>query len=175
MVTTRAGERLNGLDIAELGQYIDDVKADTAKADRHPDVIARWVGGTRAEVTSALGGPPVYIGGDDDPGAMGMLLRALAACDIEVIVTRATLMGIEIQNLSIEVKGFFNVAPYLDIETPEGAGYQLASMEVQMRTKGTPPTPDQIAGLRAALHDSPVGDTLRRHVPVAIELDVSTT
>lgn len=174
MVTTRAGERLNGLDIAELGQYIDDVKADAAKADRNPDVIARWVGGTRAEVTSALGGPPVYIGGDHDPGAMGMLLRALAACDIEVIVTRATLMGIEIQDLSIEVKGFFNVAPYLDIETPEGAGYQLASMEVQMRTKGTPPTPDQIDGLRAALQDSPVGDTLRRHVPVTIDLNVTS-
>ena len=62
-MSTRAGGRLNGLDIAELGQYIDAVKADTAKADRNPDVIARWVGGTRAEVTSALGGPPVYIGG----------------------------------------------------------------------------------------------------------------
>jgi len=174
MVTTREGERLNGLDIAELSQYIDDVKAEAAKADRNPDVIARWVGGTRAEVTSALGGPPVYIGGDHDPGAMGMLLRALAACDIEVIVTRATLMGIEIQDLSIEAKGFFNVAPYLGVETPEGAGYQLASMEVQMRTKGTPPTPEQVDGLRAALHASPVGDTLRRHVPVTIELRVTS-
>ena len=56
-------------------------------------VTARWVGGTRAEVTSSVGGAPVYMGGDDDPSAMGMLLRSLVACDIEVVVTRATMLG----------------------------------------------------------------------------------
>ena len=84
MVATRSGQRLNGLDVDELRAYIDSVKADAAQADRDPTVVARWVGGTRAEVVSTLGGPAVYMGGDDDPSAMGMLLRGLAACDIEV-------------------------------------------------------------------------------------------
>jgi uncharacterized OsmC-like protein len=170
MVTTKVERRLNGLDVDELHEYIDAVKSDSTKADRKPDVIARWVGGTRAEITSPLGGAPVYMGGDDDPSAMGMVLRALTACDIEVIVTRATLMGIEIEDLSIEAKGYFNVTSYLGVEAPIGAGYQSASLDVRMKTKGA--TADQVAELRAALESSPVGDTLERHVPVTVALHV---
>ena len=172
MVTTRTGRRLNGLDIDELREYIDGVTADAAQADRDPTVVARWVGGTRAEVVSTLGGPPVYMGGDDDPSAMGILLRALAACDIEVVVTRATLLGIEIEDLSIEARGYFNVARYLGVEARQGAGYQRASYSVHLKTKGGA-SPEQVADLKAALDASPVGDTFERNVPVTFELDVS--
>ena len=172
MVATRSGQRLNGLDVDELRAYIDSVTADTAQADRDPTVVARWVGGTRAEVVSTLGGPPVYMGGDEDPSAMGMLLRGLAACDIEVVVTRATLLGLEIEDLAIEAKGYFNVARYLGVEARPGAGYQRASYTVHLKTKGGA-TPAQVAELKAALEASPVGDTLERNVPVSFELDVS--
>jgi len=50
MVTTRTGQRLNGMDVDELREYIDSVTADAAQADRDPMVTARWVGGNRAEV-----------------------------------------------------------------------------------------------------------------------------
>src|SRR5438876_10990929 len=99
-MVVKQGTRLNGTDVEELREYIDSVKADATRADREPQVVARWVGGTRAEVVSTLGGPPVYMGGDDDPSAMGMLLRALAACDIEVVVTRATPRGVELAALT---------------------------------------------------------------------------
>jgi hypothetical protein len=77
VATTRTGQRLNGMDVDELREYIDSVTADAAQADRDPMVTARWVGGNRAEVTSTLGGPPLYMGGDHDPSAMGILLRPL--------------------------------------------------------------------------------------------------
>ena len=172
MTTTRTGRRLNGMDVDELREYIDAVTADAAQADRDPTVVARWVGGTRAEVVSTLGGPPVYMGGDDDPSAMGILLRALAACDIEVVVTRATLLGIEIEDLSIEAQGYFNVARYLGVEAHSGAGYQRASYAVHLKTKGGA-SPEQVADLKAALEASPVGDTFERNIPVTFELDVS--
>jgi len=172
MVTTQSGLRLNGMDVDELREYIDSVGADAAQADRDPTVVARWVGGTRSEVVSTLGGPPVYMGGDDDPSAMGMLLRALAACDIEVIVTRATLLGLEIEDLTIEARGYFNVARYLGVEARAGAGYQRASYVVHMKTKGEA-TQQQVADLQAALEASPVGDTFERNVPITFELDVS--
>jgi uncharacterized OsmC-like protein len=170
--TTRTGQRLNGMDVDELREYIDSVAADGTQADRDPTVTARWVGGTRAEVVSTLGGAPVYMGGDDDPSAMGILLRALAACDIEVVATRATLLGIEIEDLTIEATGYFNVARYLGVEAPSGAGYQRASYTVHLKTKGGA-SPEQIADLNAALEASPVGDTFERNVPVSFEFDVS--
>jgi uncharacterized OsmC-like protein len=171
-MATQIGQRLNGMDVDELRGYIDSVTADSAQADRDPTVIARWVGGTRAEVVSTLGGPPVYMGGDDDPSAMGILLRSLAACDVEVVVTRATLLGIEIEDLTIEAKGYFNVARYLGVEAPEGAGYQHVSYLVHLKTKGGA-SPQQVAELTAALEASPVGNTFERSVPVSFELDVS--
>jgi len=172
VVTTQTGQRLNGMDVDELREYIDSVTADGAQADRDPTVTARWVGGTRAEVVSTQGGAPVYMGGDDDPSAMGILLRALAACDIEVVATRATLLGIEIEDLTIEAKGYFNIARYLGVEAPSGAGYQRASYTVHLKTKRGA-SPEQIAGLSAALEASPVGDTFQRNVPVSFEFDVS--
>jgi uncharacterized OsmC-like protein len=172
VVTTQTSQRLNGMDVDELREYIDSVALDGTHADRDPEVTARWVGGTRAEVISTLGGAPVYMGGDDDPSAMGILLRALAACDIEVIATRATLLGIEIEDLRIEAKGYFNVARYLGVDSPHGAGYQRASYSVHLKTKGGA-SPEQIADLQAALEASPVGDTFERNVPVSFEFEVS--
>jgi uncharacterized OsmC-like protein len=103
---------------------------------------------------------------------MGILLRALAACDIEVVVTRATLLGIEIEDLTIEATGYFNVAGYLGVQAPSGAGYQRVSYMVRLKTKRGA-SPEQIADLRAALQASPVGDTFERNVPVSFEFEVS--
>ena len=171
MVTVRGGTELNGVDADELRAYIDSVRADATRADREPTVIARWVGGTRAEVVSTLGGPPVYMGGDEDPSAMGMLLRALAACDVEVIVNRAALLGVEIEDLTIEAHGYFNVARYLGVDAPEGAGYQHASYTARLKTKVA--TQEQIAEIRSALEASPVGDTFERRIAVSFELEVT--
>lgn len=172
MVTTRTGQRLNGMDVDELREEIESVRADAAQGDRNPTVTARWVGGTRSEVTSSVGGAPIYMGGDDDPSAMGMLLRSLGACDIEVVVTRATMLGLEIEELAIEAKGYFNVARYLGVEGPTGAGYQRARYTVRLKTKAGA-TAEQIAELRTALEASPVGDTFDQHVPVSFELEVT--
>lgn len=164
--------RLNGLDVAELQEYVASVEGDATQADRDPVVIGTWVGGTRSEITSPLGGPVVYMGGPDDPSAMGMLLRALAACDIEVIATRATLMGIEIKELSVEARGHFNVGRYLGVDRGEGAGLQRVSYVVRLRTTA-PLTAEQAATLEAAVAASPVGDTFGRQVALGFELELA--
>jgi len=171
MASVETGARVNGLDVAELREFIESVEADRSNADREAAISARWIGGLRSAATSKLGGPTVFMGGDDDPGAMGMLLRCLAACDIEVVVTKATLLGIHIEELTIEVTGDFNVARYLGIGHHESSGYRGISYVVHLRTSGA--TTEQIGEIRAALEASPVADTLARAVPVKLALDVA--
>ncbi|MDP8904293.1 MAG: OsmC family protein [Chloroflexota bacterium] len=172
MVASQKGQRRNGVEVAELQEYIDSVRADPTRADRDPVVIARWVGGTRAEVVSSLGGPPVYMGGDEDPSAMGMLLRALAACDVEVVVNRAALLGVEIAELTVEARGHFNVQRYLGLPADDGPGYQRVSYTIRLRTRGA--SEEQLAEIRRACElGSPVGDTLARSVALTAEFDVS--
>lgn len=172
MDATAPRQRINGVDVAELREYIDAVARNAAHADRDPVVIARWVGGTRAEVVSTAGGPPVYMGGDDDPSAMGMLLRTLAACDIEVVVNRASLLGVEIEELSVEARGHFNIKQYLGLAAGFGPGYERVAYAIRLKTKGA--TPEQLAAIRdACRNDSPVGDTLERRVPLTVEFEAS--
>jgi uncharacterized OsmC-like protein len=171
MASVQVGLRVNGLDVAELREQIAAIEADRAAGDREASITTRWVGGLRSAATSSFGGPTVFMGGDEDPGAMGMLLRALAACDVEVIVTRASLLGLRLDSLWIEVRGSFNVAPYLGLASADGAGYQRISFVVHINAPEA--TPEQIEELRNALGVSPVGETLTRRVPVTFELDVA--
>jgi len=172
MVPEGVVETINGVDVGELRDYIDAVKADETQADRNPTVVAQWVGGTRAEVTSALGGPPTYIGGDDDPSAMGMLLRCLAACDVEVIANRAALLGVQIQELSVEASGYYNIQRYLGLAAAHGPGHQRIAYTIRLKTSGA--TAEQLDAIRhACIEDSPIGQTLERTVPVTFEFEAS--
>jgi uncharacterized OsmC-like protein len=165
-------ERLNGINARHLREYIDSCAQDPSRADRDPVVVGRWVGGTRAEVVSSAGGPPVYMGGPDDPSALGMLLRTLAACDIEVIANKATLLGVEIDELSIEVRGHANVSRYLGLKFPAGPGYEAVDYTVKLKTRGA--TDEQLAEIRnACVIGSPVGDSLERKVPVRLNFEAS--
>ena len=172
MVSSDTARRVNGIDTGVLRGYIDAVAADETRADRDPVVIARWLGGTRAEVVSTLGGPPVYMGGDDDPSAMGMLLRTLAACDIEVVANTAALLGIEIEDLSVEARGYFNIKRYLGLEADNDPGYQWITYTVRLKTKGA--SPEQLDAIKhACIATSPVGATLEKVLPLKMELEAS--
>ena len=164
---------INGVDVGEFTEYVESCRLDPAQADRNPVVVARWVGGGRAEVTSSLGGPPVYMGGPNDPSALGMVLRSLAACDVEIVATKAAALGVEIAELSVEARGYANVARYLGLETEVSPGYQNISYKIQLKTKGGV-TPEQLEEIRhACLEGSPVADTLQRPVPVSMELEAT--
>lgn len=163
---------INGVDVGELREYIESCRLDPARADRNPVVVARWVGGNRAEVTSSLGGPPVYMGGPDDPSALGMVLRSLAACDVEVVANKAAVLGVHIEELSVEARGYANVGRYLGLESEAGPGYQSVGYKIRLKTKGA--TPEQLEAIRrACLEGSPVADTLQRPLPVELEFEAS--
>jgi uncharacterized OsmC-like protein len=161
-------QQINGMDVDELRGVAAAAAADPRKADRDPVVRARWLGGDLAELTMASGGAPVYIGGDDAPGAMRMLLMSMAACDVDVIASRASLLGIEIESLSVEATGHFNVQRYLGLDVPVGPGYERIGYTVRLKTRGA--TPEQLEDLRVACEaDSPVVDTLKREVEITLD------
>lgn len=159
---------INGIDVAQLRGYIEACRRDPARADRDPVVVGRWLGGTRAEVAAVGGGPAVYMGGPADPSALGMLLRTLAACDIEVVANRAALLGVEIVDLSIEVAGHANVNRYLGLDGASGPGFERIEYTIRLTTRGA--TEEQLAQIRTACEEgSPVGDTLTRQVHLSLD------
>jgi uncharacterized OsmC-like protein len=169
MTETMTRAELNGMDPDALRTLVAKVNHDRTRADRDPIVTARWTGGDTSEVTFASGETPVRFV-DGGPSAMKMLLATLVACDVDLVSTRATLLGVEIESLSVQATGHFNVARYLGVEPAVGPGYERIASRVILRTRNA--TPSQLDELQRACEDaSPVSDTLRRGPRLSLEFE----
>ncbi|HUY52928.1 MAG TPA: OsmC family protein [Streptosporangiaceae bacterium] len=160
---------LNQVDVTDLKAYIGEASAAPELADRQPQVIARWVGDSRARIT--INEVSMHLGGGGELNPMQALLGSLAACDVDVVATHASLLGIEITELWVEASGRFHVARYLGLDSEQPPGYQHIDYTVHLRVRQA--TEEQIARLRRQCETgSPVGDTLTRPVPATLTLDV---
>ena len=162
-------EVLNGVNVRELRDYIAECERNPAEAERNPKIVAKWVGGSRAQVD--FGGSVVHMGGDQDPSAMKMLLACLAACDVEVLATHASLLGIQVESLEIEASGHFNIRRLLGLEGV-GPGYDRAGYTVRIRAPGA--SDEQVVRLKEMCErGSPVGDSFARSLPLALQFEVA--
>jgi uncharacterized OsmC-like protein len=169
MATIVKDLRLNGIDVAAKRQEQEQARREPAAFDQHARLTAYWVGGTRARVE--MDDLITYIGGNGEPDAMPALLAALAACEIEVIALHAALLGIPLEQASVEAEGYFNIAAYLGVEDAPGSGYQTVRLTARLRAPDA--DPEQISRLRRQVeHGSPVGDSLARAVSVDVELEL---
>lgn len=162
---------VNGINVENLNDYVDRIRQDRSVADRNFLAVAHWEGETRSRV-DVDGRKSLSLGGNDEFSAMHAVLGALAACDIEVIATHAALVGLEIRDLRVEARGDFNVASLLGVESPTDAAYEAITYKVVMDAPGA--SQEQIDRLRQACESSsPVGDSLRKAIPVTFEFESS--
>ncbi len=160
---------LNGMNVESLKNYVEGVRSDPSKGDRAPVVVAHWEGRGRARVESD-GRKSLNVGGDDEFSAMAAVLGMLAACDVEVVSTHATLIGLELKDLRVEARGHFNIATLLGVEAPGDAAYDEISYKVVVDAPSA--TDDQIQYLKERCErSSPVGDTLRKPIPLSLEFE----
>lgn len=152
---------LNGNDVEEMIAYRDGIRDDPRKAERRPSLTAEWTGGDRSHVTIA--GKTLEVNEPGRLGPMQLVLAAIASCEVDVIASACTLMGVPIEKLTVEARGEFDVRTYLGIEGGPPSGYDSIAIVARLRAPSL--TEAQIARLRRAIeHESPVGDTLARQV-----------
>ena len=159
---------------------IDAVAGLVGKIQEEPDVAAtkwnavvKWKGGFRSEATIREFAPiasdePGALGGTDSgPNPVEQILAAYGNCLAVGYAANATVAGIEIRDLSIELEGDLDLHTFLGLK--EGnAGYDNIVVKVNIDTNASPEA-------LQALHDkvsntSPVGHTIGREIPVKIEL-----
>ncbi len=157
---------LNGMDETEMAAAIAEVRTDPARAERHPRLVAEWVGADRSR--ARISGKTLEVNGPGQMDPMQLVLAALASCEIDVIVTHATLMGVAIEALEVHVDAHFDVRTYLGLDGPP-PGYDRLSLEVRLRAPGI--TQEQIRRLQDAIERySPVGATLTHGVRFAAHI-----
>ena len=165
---------LNGVDL-------DTMRLLMASLERNPDHASMswrahvdWVGGFRSLSKVRHFDPipsdePEAIGGTDNaPNPVEQLLAALGNCYVVGYAVNASVRGVEIRSLSIDVEGDLDLDVFMGLRKGD-AGFTAIRARVHLET-------DADADTVAALHEdvfggSPVGQTLATSVPVSVEFD----
>ncbi len=146
--------RVNGLDLAALGDVVEAIEKDASKAKVSFDVTTRWQGQTRSETTVdgfTLAGeriarshkivadePCELLGSDDAANPQELLMAAVNACMTVGYVAGAALKGITLNSLEIRTKGTLDLRGFLGLDDRVPPGYQAIDYEVSISGDGTP-------------------------------------
>jgi len=164
---------LNEVDIDAVADLVGKIQEEPDVAATKWNAVVKWKGGFRSEATIREFAPiasdePGALGGTDSgPNPVEQILAAYGNCLAVGYAANATVAGIEIKDLSIELEGDLDLHTFLGLK--EGnAGYDNITVKVNIDTDASPEALQE-------LHDkvsntSPVGHTLGRAIPVKIEL-----
>ena len=175
----------NGVDLAQVQQYVEGVKADPAMAQVRFVANSRWDGGTRADITVS----DLYVGGQsavpnrhftvrtDEPGALGgtdqaqnpaeLLAVALCGCLTAGIATNAALFGTELEGCEVSVAIDWNMLGILGLD--RSVPTQASGIHYTVKLKGK--DKEALRRSKETLdRKSAVLNTLKNAIPVTTDL-----
>jgi len=170
-MTTTADGQLNQVNLGAVGALVDKIKQRPSAAETKWSAEVRWTGAFRSEATVRSFAPvasdePKGLGGTDSaPNPVEQLLSALGNCLAVGYAANASVAGIEIRDLRIDLEGDLDLQTFLGLADGH-AGFSAIRVAVHLETGA-----DDAAV--AALHKkvaatSPVGQTLSKAIPVEI-------
>lgn len=180
----------NGIDVEQLVQTIDAIKADPGLAAFTFRARTSWREGSHsvAEIDGfthagepdrsraapfVLEGdePPVLLGRNNGPNAVELLLAALGFCYSVGFVANAAARGIQVEALSYEIEGDLDLRVFLGLGGAGRAGYE--AIRATATVKAPAASERELQELCDYVQEtSPVRDVLANPVPVATTLDV---
>jgi uncharacterized OsmC-like protein len=164
---------LNDVDLQAVGVLASSIIDEPGNAATGWSATVRWLGGFRSEASVRGFDPlpsdePAGLGGTDSaPNPVEQLLGALGNCLAVGYAANASAAGIELRDLRIELDGDLDLHTFLGL-ADGNAGFEHIRVAVHIDSDAAPHA-------IVALHEkvtatSPVGHTLRRAIPVDIEL-----
>jgi len=179
----------NGIDLAQLVETVEAIKADANLAAFTFRARSSWRGGTHN--VGEIGGfahagqedesraapfvlegdePPVLLGDNSGPNAVELLLQALSFCYAVGYVANAAARGIEITRMDYEIEGDFDVRAFLGLD---GGRPGFSAIRATGRVSSPNATVEQLQELCTYVQDtSPVRDCLANPVPITTRLEV---
>ena len=172
-MTIDTATHLNGVDIETVSSLVQSVVADPTRAQTTWAAHVTWLGGLASEsrvrgfAPTPSDEPPTLGGGNTAANPVEQLLSALGNCLAVGYAANATVAGIAIDSLTVDLRGHVNLHVFLGLA--EGhAGFDSITARVTLESAAPR---DQLEELHTkVLASSPVGHTLARAVPVEITL-----
>ena len=173
MTTTTSTTQLNSVNIEAVASLVGAIQAEPSKADTTWQAGVAWQGGFQTATGIREFDPyptdePTTLGGSDEaPNPVEQVLGALGSCLAIGYAANATVAGLEIRDLRIDVEGDLDLHTFLGL-ADGNAGYSDIRVTVHIDVDADS---EAIAELhRKVVATSPVGHTLTRAVPVAVDL-----
>ena len=164
---------LNDVNINAVAGLIGKIQQAPDVAASKWNAVVNWKGGFRSEASIRDFAPIV----SDEPGALGgtdsgpnpveQILAAYGNCLAVGYAANATVAGIEISKLSIELEGDLDLHTFLGLKQGN-AGYDKITVKVNIQSDASP---EDLKALHEKVSStSPVGHTLGRAIPLHFEL-----
>ncbi len=164
---------INNVDLESVVGLVGAIQEDPAVASTTWSAAVRWTGGFRSEArvrdfTPFPSDEPAGLGGTDTaPNPVEQLLAALGNCLAVGYAANASVAGIELKSVDVELSGDLDLQTFLGL-AQGNAGFSSIRAEVSIEADASPEA-------ITALHDkvtatSPVGHTLGRAIPLSIDL-----
>jgi len=164
---------INNVDLESVVGLVGAIQEDPSRASTTWSAAVSWTGGFRSEVRIRDFGPipsdePAGLGGTDTaPNPVEQLLGALGNCLAVGYAANASVAGLELKSLEIELSGDLDLHTFLGLANGH-AGFRSIQARVSIESDASPEAIE-------ALHEkvtatSPVGHTLGRAIPLVIDL-----
>lgn len=164
---------INGVDLAGLSGLAERFGADPSEAVVSFTARSRWTGGFES-ATEVRHHPPVVVdepeslgGHDVAPNPVEYVLAALGSCLTVGYAAGASVRGIELRSLEIEIEGVLDLRVFLGLVDGH-AGYER--IEVTTRVESDASAEELEALHQAVVATSPVGHTLQKPVELVTRL-----
>lgn len=154
MLDTVTNPPVNGLDLAALGEVVEAIEQDAAKAIVGFDVTTRWLGQTRSETrvdgftlageriarshTILADEPCELLGADSAPNPQELLMAAFNACIMVGYVAGAAMRGIALDSVEIRTSGQLDLRGFLGLSDAVPPGYESVDFTVRIKGDGSP-------------------------------------
>jgi len=170
MTTTTDGQ-LNEVDLNAVGALVEAIKQDSSAAQTTWSAEVRWTGAFRSEAavrgfTPVASDEPNALGGTDTaPNPVEQLLGSLGNCLAVGYAANASVSGITIRELRIDLEGDLDLHAFLGLADGH-PGFSAIRVAVHLDTDADEAA---VADLHAKVAaTSPVGQTLSKAIPVQI-------
>ncbi|CAL2085356.1 OsmC family protein [Tenacibaculum sp. 190524A02b] len=152
---------INGINLKALGQYKSTVEQDAKKGMYSGGITATWKGGTKVEVNTnnlTLGNetiphnfsftidePNQLLGAHSAPTPQDYLLGGLSGCMMVTFVAMASLKGIELESVNLEINSGLDLQGFLGINETSPVGYDTIEYTFSVKGNGTKDQYEDIA------------------------------
>lgn len=152
---------INGINLKALGLYKSTVEQDAKNGMYSGGITATWKGGTKVEVNTnnlTLGNetiphnfsftidePNQLLGAHSAPTPQDYLLGGLSGCMMVTFVAMASLKGIELESVNLEINSGLDLQGFLGINETSPVGYDTIEYTFSVKGNGTKDQYEDIA------------------------------